>query len=349
MPKIRLTENLNLLLASVALAFLAWVFVKAGEAQESRLNVPVTLTNVDPRLDVEVVPPSMPVYVRYSKDAAPYISSDNFQFQIDASSLRDGLGVDWKSRSIPLGEKEWVANVPARVELIKVGTDSSTVEIRMRWRAQLAVVEPDLAGVERIPEGYQLVTPVKVTPSQVYIVGSDDRIAALPKDEITSRPRLLTERVNVAERKQSALETVPILLPPGIEIIQRQSRNAEVSLEIREVQTVREIRGVPLNFQPVSSDSMSMEYDTRTASVSVYGPQSLLRQLTPESFRMVLIRPREELPGTTRELPIEAHFAAAVSEEVRTRVSIRGVEPRSLQVRYVEKQTTGTLVSPEIR
>src|SRR5688572_2377860 len=106
-PKTRISENLNLLLASVALAFLIWVFAKAGETRETKLEVPVVVSNEDPRIETTVEPSSISVQLRYGKDAAPHINSDNFRFKIDTAELREKLGVEWTAKSLTLSEKDW--------------------------------------------------------------------------------------------------------------------------------------------------------------------------------------------------------------------------------------------------
>jgi hypothetical protein len=346
--KTKIGENVNLLLASFALAFLTWVFAKSGEVQEATLFVPVSAGEVekDTRYEVELQPATMLVRLRYNKDAGPYISSENFRFQVDTSDLRQSLGVEWKAKSLPLTEKDLVANIPSRVEVVKIGTQSNTVDVRMRYHAVAAVVVPDIAGTDRLPEGLQLVTPVKVSPGEVWITGGTDALKTLPRDEVTSRIKLTTERINIGDHTQSSLETVPIKLPPGIEMVQRQSANAEVNVEIQEVQTVREIRGIKLDFQAVAADSVQMQYPDKSATVSVFGPQSVIRQLTPESFKLVLIRPSEELPGKMMDVPLEAHFAASVTDDVRARVTIRSVEPRMLHVKYVGVQKGAAPATP---
>jgi hypothetical protein len=332
-PRIKISENLNLLLASFALAFLTWVFAKAGEVEEANLPVPVTAGEVekDPRYEVKLDPPTMLVRLRYSKDSASYINSENFRLVVDTGDLRQNLTVDWKTKSLPLTADNLVANIPRKVEVLKIGNQSSNVEVRMRWHAFPAIVEPDVVNEDRLPEGYQLVSPTRVSPSEIWIAGDPDA------------------KINVAEHKQSTLENVPIKLPPGVEIVQRQSSMAEVNVEIQEVQTVREVRGVKLDFQAVAADSVKLQYAEKSATVTVFGPQSFLKQVTPDSFKISLIRPAEELPGTTRDLPIEAHFAATIPEELRSRVTIRSVEPKIIRVRYVDAHPAGATLTTQTR
>jgi YbbR domain-containing protein len=350
-PRIKISENVNLLLASFALAFLTWVFAKAGEVEEANLPVPVTAGEVekDPRYDVKIEPPTMLVRLRYGKDSASYINSENFRLVVDTGDLRQNLAVDWKTKSLPLTANNLVANIPRKVEVLKIGTTSSNVDVKMKWHAYPAVVEPDIVNEDRLPEGYQLVTPTRVSPSEIWIAGDPDVIRAMPRDEMTSRIRVATEKINVAEHKQSSLENVPIKLPPGVEIIQRQSTMAEVNVEVQEVQTVREVRGVKLDFQAVAADSVKLQYAEKSASVTVFGPQSLLKQVTPDSFKISLIRPAEELPGTTRDLPIEAHFAANVPEDLRSRVTIRSVDPKIIRVKYLDAHPAGAVLTTQTR
>lgn len=348
----RIKEQLRLIAMALGLAIIVWMIAKAGETREAKLTIPIEVTSVGPQVEVQVIPEEMPVLIRYGREASPYISSENFTFIIDAGTMQENLGVSWKSMTMSLSDKNWVANIPsARVDLANIGLRGSTVEVRMRYNAVPAVVKPEIVGLDRLPDGYQLVQPVKVAPREVYLVGDSDKLSELPVDDTTSRVQLKTAPVSVAGRTDGGFESVEILLPAGISMVQRSSNSAEVNLEIQEVQTVRTISDIPLDFQAVAPDTVTMKYSVRSASVRVFGPQSLLRQLSPESFRVGLVRPQEEIPGQVRDVPLEVHFATSISEEIRNRVLIQGIEPNSIRAEYVARQpvpapaaapTTGT-------
>jgi len=341
--KQRLKEQGRLGAIALGLAIIVWVIAKSGETREARLRVPIEVSSVGPQVEVEVKPELMDVLVRYGREASPYISSENFKFVVDASSLQDNLGISWKSMTIGLSDKNWVPNIPsARVDLAKIGQQGSTVEVRMRYAAVSAIIKPNIVGQDQLPEGYQLQSPVKVTPREVYLIGDPDKLATLSLDELTSRVQLKTEAISVAGRTESSLESAEILLPPGVSLVQRSTNLAEVNLEIQEVQTVREIKKIPLEFQAIAQDTISMKYSTRSAAVRVFGPQSLLRQLVPESFRVNLVRPQEEIPGTRATVPLEVHFALSVPDEIRNRVQIQGIEPSALQIDYVARDPSWT-------
>lgn len=355
--KARVKEQLRLGAMALGLAIIVWMIAKAGETREAKLTIPIEVTSVGPQVEVQVIPEEISVIIRYGREASPYISSENFRFVVDASSLEENLGVSWKSMTLSLSDKNWVANIPsARVDLAKIGLQGSTVEVRMRYNAVPAVIKPEIVGLDRLPDGYQLASPVKTTPREVYLIGDPDKLSGLPHDEITGRVQLKTAPISVAGRTESSLESVEILLPGGVSMVQRSSNLAEVNLEIQEVQTVREIEDIPLDFQAIAPDTVAMRYSTRSASVRVFGPQSLLRQLSPESFRVSLVRPQEEVPGTVRDLPLEVHFTSSISDEIRSRVLIQGIEPNSIRVEYVAREktvqnftTTTTTVTQEAR
>jgi hypothetical protein len=290
-------------------------------------------------MEVRITPASIPVTLRYPKDMQSHITSENFRFEVDVSDLRTGLGLDWKTKTQPLSEKDWIANIPqsGRIRLAKIGTRSSTVEVKLRWDARPALVEPDITGMERLPEGFQLVTPVKVSPHEVWIAGAPETLSSIPRDDITSKMVLKTDIVNVADRSKSALETVGLRLPAGVEIVQPPSKVAEVNIEIQEVQTINEIHNVKLDFKALAPDSVTLEYKPKVASVKVKGPVSLLRQLKPESFEVILQRPAEEVPGETKETALEARFSSQIPEDVRSRLTIQSIDPPSLSLRYVAK------------
>lgn len=348
LPAIRLSENIQLLLVSVAFAVAAWVFAKAGETDESRIQIPVQVTinneRPDERYEIRAEPAMVPVTIRYPKSIQQYLSSENFQFKVDLSGIGDQLGLDWSTRSFALTETNLEANVPqrSRVRLIKIGAHSDSVEVRARWRAQPARVRPDIVGEDRLGDGFQVVQPVRVSPEDVWIVGKLDAMDTIPRDPITSKMTLMTEKLSIAEHTQSFLETVPIRVPAGVEIVQPKNRMADVNIDIQEVQTIREFKGLRLDFKAVNPEAVAMTYREGTAVVTVFGPQSLLKQLGPESFELSLVRPNEEVPGTTKDVPIEAKFAAAVTPEVRAKLQIKSVTPKSLRIQYTARQTATT-------
>jgi hypothetical protein len=239
-----------------------------------------------------------------------------------------------------LSPRDFAANVPQprRIVVTKIGNKDSTVEVRMRWRAVPAVVKPDIVGADRLPSGFQLVQPVRVNPRELFLIGNQDDLDALPRDQETSRVLVSTEPINVAERTQSTLEATALILPAGIEVIERPSNLVEVAIELQQVQTLREIRGIPVDFSPVNPENVKAIYSPRSITVKVSGPQALLKDLTPQSFAIAFVRPAEELPGTTREVAIQVRFSETVSQEARQRLVIRETDPQNLTVRFSENQ-----------
>ena len=333
-PRISIGENTGVLLVSLGLAIIIWIFVKAGDTETAHVQVPVVVSPKDESIELQIDPANVEVEVRFAREFKSYISSDNFRFDVDISDMRADLGLEWKIKSKPLDEKNLKSDIPGNPH---VKILNSTVDIRARWKAHVAVVAPDIAGEDLLPEGLQLVRPIKVTPREVWIVGSPQALDTIPRDELTSKMQLTTERVNVAEAQQGALKTVAIKVPAGVEIIQPASNMAELNLDIQEVQTVREIRGVPLTLAAVFSDTVELKYSEKLVTVTVFGPQGLLRQLTPQSVVVSMIRPAEEVPGTTKDVSLEARFAESVSPEIRGKLTIRSVDPAKVRVTYVAK------------
>ena len=339
--RLKLSENANLLIVSFAIAFVIWVFAKSSQMDEATISVPVTVSPSDPLMEVRIQPSRVPVLLRYPKDMQSYITSENFRFVVDVRDLKTNLGLEWKSKSQPLTVENWVANVPGpgRIELLKIGADSKTVEVKVRWNAQPAIVKADVVDAKQLPPGLQLVQPVHVSPRDVWVAGDADAIEKMPRDPVTSKILLMTDTIRVSDRQQSSFENVPIRIPAGVEIVEPQTAMAEVNLEIQEIQTVRDIPAVRVSLRAINPESVTVQSDSRETTVTVFGPQSLIKQLNSESFEVTMIRPPEELPGTTIDVPIEARFGPRVGEEVRSRVSIRSTDPKVIRVRYATKST----------
>lgn len=336
----RWRENFNLLAVAIGIAIAVWLFAKISESEEAGLTIPVVVTPEDPRIELRVSPSQMPVILRYPKELSNYITSENFRFTVDISDLCNQLGLDWLSKTEPMNEKNLVAKIRGarRVTLVKVGGPTNTVRVEARWKAEPAVIIPDIIGLDKLPAGYQLVPPIRVEPPEVWVTGRPEILFAAPRDPETSKIKILTNRIDVSGRTRGGLLTVPLRLPPGLEVIHPKTTTAEVGLEIQEIQTVREVRGVKINLSAVAPESVSVEYDVKEAVVTVFGPQSLLPKVTPEMIEVSFVRPSEEVPGTTREVGLEARFSANVPEEIRSKLTIRSVEPKTIKVRYIPKQ-----------
>ena len=347
----RWREHVNMLAISFAVAIAVWVFAKLSESEEAGLTIPVVVTPDDPRIDIRVMPSQMPVVLRYPKELSNYITSENFYFTVDISDLRDQLGLDWLAKTEPMNEKNLVGKVRAarRVTLVKVGGVNNTVRVEARWKAYPAVVVPDIVGIDQLPPGYQLVPPIRTEPSEVWVTARPEILLSTPRDAETSKIKILTDRIDVAGRTQGGLLSAPLRIPPGVEIIHPKTTTAEVNLEIQEIQTVRDIPGVKIEFAAVAPESLGVEYREKEATVTIFGPQSLLPKVTPDMIEIAFVRPAEEVPGATRQVGLEAHFVPNAPEELRSRVSIRSVRPRSIKVRYIPKiqvqseQTTSTV------
>jgi hypothetical protein len=339
--RLRFSGDFTLLLVSFAIAFVTWAVARNADTEEARIVVPVVVTPRDLRAEVQVKPDSVPVILRYPKEVQRDISSANFRFEVDAKDLREGLGLDWSSKTQVLGEKNLVVNLPRprRVDIVSLELPDKTVEVRMRWNAQPATVEPDIVGADKLPAGFQLVTPVKVQPRDVFVAGDADALAKAPRDPASGRIRLVTDKINVADHARGGPEQVAIKVPPGLEIVQPATVIAEVSPEVQEVQTVREIRGVPMQFAAVRPDSVELEYKEHATTVTVFGPQSLLARLGPESFEIALQRPAEEVPGDVKDVALEARFAPSVPDELKSRLEVRSVDPRAIKITYRSKQS----------
>jgi YbbR domain-containing protein len=274
-----------------------------------------------------------------------HMSSENFSLRVtaDSSDLRNQgqrARTDWLEVTRGLSAANFVGNVPQanRISVTKIGLKDSMVELRLRWRGVQATVKPDLIGIDQIPQGFQLVQPVRVNPKEVYLVGEQDVLDALPRDPESGRAVVMTQPVSLFERTQSGLEPVELILPAGLEVLDRPSpAMVEVVLEIQQLQTIRDIRGIPVGFAPLNPESVAVNYSPETVTVKVAGPQALLRELTAQSFTVNFVRPSEELPGTSREVALQVRLADTVPSEIRQRVVIRSFEPTAITVNYQDR------------
>ncbi|NLD61090.1 hypothetical protein GX645_01375 [Candidatus Sumerlaeota bacterium] len=340
MTHLSFATHLNMIIVSLAVAVIAWFFAMSGQINESSVMIPVKLRGIDPRMEVRVVPDTVRVWVTHPKNIQSYINSDNLLFDVNIDTLIPDLSVNWKKQSYVLDNSLLVATVPSG-QVILSGKKNSypRVEVSYRWKAWEADVLPTVTGVAQLADkGLAMLKEASVSPRQVWIVGEQDIINTLPRDPVTQRLQVHTDRLVASDYDQAVLKTVGISLPPGLDIIQPKSATVEVSLDIQPITTEREITNVPIPPRLFATDTLDAECDVSSVKVVVRGPENIIKRLDPSSFLITPLRPAEELPNTTREVKVSAMLRSDVSGEFGTRITIVGVEPKTVTVKYKKKE-----------
>lgn len=330
----------NLWVVAFSVAIVAWFFARSEQVNEAGVMIPVKLRGSTPYMEVRVQPDTLRAYVRYPAAIQGSVNGDNMIFDLNINDMFPDLDVEWQKKTIQLDQNNLVANVPQAKEVRLIGQERNPlrVNVEARWKAWQADVEPVVSGEAQLAErGLVLGKELRVTPRQVWLVGSQEKLGQLKRDPVTQRYLVQTERIMLSDYSKPVLQTVRFELPPGLEIVKPQSGTGELSLDIQEITTEREMTTVPLTRHLFASETLDTDIDTSYVQVRLRGPQSLLKRLDPASIQILPMRPPEELPDTTREVKLDATLKSELTAEFGTRITIMGVTPPSVTVHYRKK------------
>lgn len=149
--------------------------------------------------------------------------------------------------------------------------EPNVVPLRLEPRIEAQIpVEPRLDG--RLPDGFELYA-VQVTPDKVRVRGPASHVSALQKAP--------TEPISLAGRKEGfSVEQAAIELSD--QRINVLDTVVNVNLEIGEQRVEKSFAGVPVR------ESLGAQARPDNATVTLYGPRSVIEQLRPENLQILL-------------------------------------------------------------
>ncbi|HEX8143934.1 MAG TPA: CdaR family protein [Pyrinomonadaceae bacterium] len=187
-------------------------------------------------------------------------------------------------RAVQLTRDSVTMDLPEGIRIEDI--EPNVVPLRLEPRIERYVaVEARLDG--KLADGYELYG-VQVTPDKVRVRGAASHVNALPKAP--------TEVISIGGRKESFT-----VQQAAIEISDQRVNVLDtvvnVTLDIGEQRTEKSFAGVQVN---EASGAMARP---AIATVTLYGPRSILEQLRPENMQILLdvsldgaITPRLQLP-----------------------------------------------------
>lgn len=279
-------QDWNLKLLALAITLGLWYGV-TGEREPTRRNLRgVQLSFIVPN-DMEISndpPQEVEVKLTGSKRELDRINNArDLVATVDVTDYKPG------ERVVPLTRNRVRIDLPPDVHIDEI--EPSTVPLRLEPRIEREVeVEAHLEG--RLPEGLELYG-VTISPAKVRVRGPASHVNLLQKAP--------TETISLEGRRESFTEaqTSIVIADPKIKMVDTV---VSVSLQIGELRVEKSFAGVPVH------EDSGAQVRPASASVTLYGPRSLLEQLHPEDIQIVLdaapdgsIRPRLLLPPNMQD------------------------------------------------
>jgi YbbR domain-containing protein len=264
------SANIGLKIVSLLFAVCLWLYVTAQQAEKQVFEVPLELVNVPDSLAVmQEIPSSVEVTVRGTKSELlklRFLSKP--RALVDCSLAKRGRVL------IPLS---------AGILKLPRGTNPSDVSIETPRSLGLDfdVVERRYVPVQATFKGEAardmvLVGPPTVVPDRVLVSGASSALAGMTT--------VATEEIDLRNRRGAISEEVGLQLG-GRRVTAVPARvRVEVELGKRTVRTLANLAPTLLQ----ADDAIRMECSPRTASLTVEGPEELIKKLLPEDVSIVL-------------------------------------------------------------
>lgn len=208
----------------------------------------------DPRRDIDIT-------VSGNSSALENLNRRELVARVDLSGYRLG------DRVVQLTDK--IIDLPSGIKVVKI--EPNTVPIRLEPSVEREVaVEARREG--NLPEGYELYNVI-ITPPRVRVRGPASHVNALQK--------AMTETIPVEGRRESfQLAQVAVDVPDQkVNIIDPV---VSVRLEVGEQRIEKSFAGINV----LANNGASAR--PAQASITLYGPKSVLEQLRPEDIQLIL-------------------------------------------------------------
>lgn len=207
----------------------------------------------EPRREIDIT-------VSGNSDALENLNRRELVAHVDVSDYKPG------DRVVQLTDK--IIELPSGIKIIKI--EPNTVPLRLEPSVEREV-EVEARREGSLPEGYELYS-VAVTPQRIRVRGPASRVNGLQK--------AMTETIPIEGRRESFTQQVVIDIPDQkITVIDPV---VNVRLEIGEQRIEKSFAGVAV----FTSNGASVR--PAQASVTLYGPKSVLEGLRPEDIQLNL-------------------------------------------------------------
>lgn len=279
-----LTANLGLKIISLLFALFLWLYVTAQQAEKQGFKVPLELVNVPDSLTVmQEVPSTVDVTVSGTKsDLLKLRFFSKMKAVVDCSAVKRGMA------SVPLSAAN--LRIPREVRPGEVSVENPrTLNLTFEAVEQRYVpVHAAFAG--ELGKDLTFAAPPMIVPDRVLVSGASSAMAG-----VTS---VATEEIALPGKPGKISREVPLslggrrvaVIPPRVLV--------EVEVSRRAVRTLENI--VPTVLR--ADEDLAVEYAPRAASLTIEGPEELVKNLLPDEVSIVLnITMRK--PGSYRVRP----------------------------------------------
>ncbi len=266
------TANIGLKIVSIVFAVLLWFYVTAQMEGKETVKIPLEIVNIPESLTVvNDIPRSIEVTMRGAR-------SDLLKVRLfgNARLTVDLAGTQGPHLTVPLSKG--MITLPEGIASDEVSINSPrilSIELERRVSGPIPV-RAVFRGT--LPPGLILVGQPSITPDRV--------IARGPANAMRSLTEVLTETIDVTNRRGKVSLETPIVRPRGIEI---EPRSVIVELAIAR-RAERVIEGIAPTLLQIE-EGYEAVCAPASADLTVEGPEDLIASLTAEEVSIILSIP----------------------------------------------------------
>jgi YbbR domain-containing protein len=286
-------EDWALKLLALAITLLLWLAV-TGVNKPVTIRTGVQLNFIRPdKLDISNDPPrNVDVLLTGRRSNLDKISKLDLVGTVDVSDQHEG------ERVVRLTSDRVQMDLPDGVKIESFQPSTIPVRLEPIVERQLEV-EVKLVG--KLDEGHETYS-ARATPDKIVVRG--------PAGHVNGLPDAPTESVSLDGRKESFVSP-HVAIDIADNKIDLLTTAVDVAVEIGERRTEKTFAGIA-----VTTDQGGTP-EPRTATVTVYGPISVIGQLQPSDVRVTLTR--------TQQNSLEPHLQ--LPDAIRDRVILRSIKP----------------------
>ena len=345
----RVSSDLFLVLTSLAMAFVVWMIAKEGDLGQVTFPVRLEMTNVPANIEAEfthnnVKRNTIQVTISAPKSLVAMLQAEHFRMELDWEGLPkppewpDSLKMD---RTVTLKENQIITAEHLSKDLkesihrnvLYLSLEPRKVNVQAYYVVRPASIRIRTSG--EVAKDYQLASPPSLTDSQapILLTASTKRFESLGSPAPRTPIEIPTREIDLSGRDEDFTEALSLALPSGVELAPGQVRRIEASVEIREIMTTRIIENVPMAYNPSNPD-LAAEWTPSTVSVTLEGPQRILRDLVPSDLEIrPAAAPREDSENE-QIVPLAGRFSPSARPGITDSTTIKTVTPSEARLRF---------------
>jgi hypothetical protein len=351
----RFLTELALIGISLMLGLLLWFIASNQEDTIISREIAIIPTGMPANVEIDVLQSTANFRLSVPANFSELVGDSDLELRVDISGVASRAGIETATTidyPISVDDVDIVTDLGFSPQLIeRLSLSPRQITVRARLITEAFTVRPILVG--QPAQHHHLEGETRVEPERVWLTGSPASLEAFASKQqfLPTEPIELTD---LAAGEHTFSPDIPLpeglrlaavrLMPGGlIDPAQGRSLTGEVRVTVAEDVVERQIADVEarLTFQRPNLELVGWEPQRFT--VTIEGPLSLTSQINPSDLVVGAPLLHQVVDrAMSVSLQAEARWREGISDNLRSVLSIRGVEPPQFQVEVVSTAPTPT-------